>query len=145
MPARDSRPLERGPLRVLPLRVTFACLAVMVGASAAALLYLWPIAEGSPALKIDAFKTGLSVGAGAGGACALVLALRRQRLSERTQAHAEEVARATQDHAQPIGWRLEAVTDTTARLTRVKPVVIGIAAYPADDTGVTAAVSAEGQ
>ncbi|GAB3988649.1 pentapeptide repeat-containing protein [Actinoallomurus acanthiterrae] len=56
----------------------------------------WLLAQtGAPdaALRIDAIKTGLSVGAGTGGAIALVLAIRRQWLGERAQSHAEEDAR----------------------------------------------------
>ncbi|MCO5997349.1 pentapeptide repeat-containing protein [Actinoallomurus sp. WRP9H-5] len=56
----------------------------------------WLLAQtGAPdaALRIDAIKTGLSVGAGTGGAIALVLAIRRQWLGERAQTHAEEDAR----------------------------------------------------
>lgn len=52
--------------------------------------------------RIDAIKTGLSVGAGTGGAVALLLAMRRQWLSERDQAHREQVADATQAHAERV-------------------------------------------
>jgi hypothetical protein len=41
--------------------------------------------------RMDAIKTGLSVGAGSGGAVALILALRRQWLNERDLAHREEI------------------------------------------------------
>ncbi|GHH05897.1 pentapeptide repeat-containing protein [Streptomyces lanatus] len=44
------------------------------------------------AVKISAIRTGLSVGAGAGGAMALLLAARRQWLGERSQLHQEEVS-----------------------------------------------------
>ncbi|WP_327593414.1 hypothetical protein [Streptomyces chartreusis] len=43
-------------------------------------------------VKINAIRTGLSVGAGAGGAMALLLAARRQWLGERSQSHQEEVS-----------------------------------------------------
>lgn len=45
------------------------------------------------AVRIDAIKTGLSVGAGTGGAVALLLAIRRQWLGERAQLHTERDAR----------------------------------------------------
>lgn len=48
--------------------------------------------------RMDAIKIGLSVGAGTGGAAALLVALRRQWLSERGQAHREDVAQQTQAH-----------------------------------------------
>lgn len=53
-------------------------------------------------LRIDAIRTGLSVVAGTGGAMALLLAARRQWLSERAQRHQEGVdadARARQERA----------------------------------------------
>jgi hypothetical protein len=40
---------------------------------------------------MDALKTGLSVGAGIGGAVAVTVALRRQWLAERDQAHREDM------------------------------------------------------
>jgi uncharacterized protein YjbI with pentapeptide repeats len=45
--------------------------------------------EQRPAVRIEAIRTGLSVGAGAGGGLALLLAARRQWLGERTQVHQE--------------------------------------------------------
>jgi uncharacterized protein YjbI with pentapeptide repeats len=56
-------------------------------------------------LRIDAIRTGLSVVAGTGGAMALLLAARRQWLSERAQRHQERVdahARAQQERAQAL-------------------------------------------
>jgi hypothetical protein len=44
------------------------------------------------ASRIDAIRTGLTVGAGAGGGVALLLAARKQWLSERSQVHEESVA-----------------------------------------------------
>lgn len=46
--------------------------------------------------RMDAIKTGLSVGAGSGGAVALMLALRRQWLNERDFAHRQETDRQGQ-------------------------------------------------
>ena len=57
--------------------------------------------------RMDAIKTGLSVGAGTGGAVALLLALRRQWLSERDQIHREEVARLTQTHSERVATASE--------------------------------------
>ncbi|WP_207934351.1 hypothetical protein [Actinomadura sp. KC06] len=51
---------------------------------------------------MDAIKTGLSIGVGTGGTVALLLAMRRQGLSEREQAHREEVAVTTQTHAERV-------------------------------------------
>jgi hypothetical protein len=52
--------------------------------------------------RLDAIKAGLSIGAGTGGAVALLLAMRRQWLSERDQLHREQVADATQHHAERV-------------------------------------------
>ncbi|MGN9788627.1 pentapeptide repeat-containing protein [Nonomuraea sp. ZG12] len=56
---------------------------------------------------MEAIRTGLSVGAGTGGAVALLLAMRRQWLSERDQAHREEVNRQTQAHAERVATATE--------------------------------------
>src|SRR4051794_8783487 len=52
--------------------------------------------------RLDAIKTGLSIGAGTGGAVALLLAMRWQWLSERDQLHREQVADTTQSHAERV-------------------------------------------
>jgi hypothetical protein len=57
--------------------------------------------------RMDAIKTGLSVGAGTGGSVALLLALRRQWLNERDQAHREQVAQQSQDHADRVASATE--------------------------------------
>lgn len=65
----------------------------------------WLLAEADKAtadkragLRIDAIRTGLTVAAGTGGAFALLLAVRRQWLNERAQAHREEVDHQSQIH-----------------------------------------------
>lgn len=69
-------------------------LAVVLAAAAVTVLLL--IANQSSgdmaSARIDAIRTGLTVGAGTGGAAALALAARRQWLSERTQTHTEDDA-----------------------------------------------------
>ena len=55
--------------------------------------------------RIDAIRTGLSVGVGTGGALALLLAACRQWLHERTHAHQEDVAATTEFDASPISAR----------------------------------------
>jgi uncharacterized protein YjbI with pentapeptide repeats len=86
---------ERHPLRTMPWWI--AALGVVAVAAAATITTVWllAIAGANAQLRIEAIKVGLSVGAGTGGAVALLLAVRRQWLSERTQAHAEDVARDT--------------------------------------------------
>jgi len=65
------------------------------------------------AVRIDAIKTGLAVGAGATGIVALILAYRRQRLGERAQAHAEKVAADEKDHQERVAS--DATHDATER------------------------------
>ena len=57
--------------------------------------------------RLDAIKAGLSIGAGTGGAVALLLAMRRQWLSERDQLHREQVADTTQTHAERVALASE--------------------------------------
>jgi hypothetical protein len=65
--------------------------------------------------RMDAIKTGLSVGAGTGGAVALLLALRRQWLNERDQAHREAVDQRAQIHDD----RVAAATEHDAAERRI--------------------------
>ena len=104
---------ERQPFRVLPWWIAFIGMAAVAAAIAITLRWLLPIAGNDPSLRIDAIKTGLSVGAGTGGAAALMLALRRQWLYERTQAHTEEVTRISHAHAREVA--LHDVHDATQR------------------------------
>lgn len=57
--------------------------------------------------RMEAIKIGLSVGAGTGGAVALLLAMRRQWLSERDQVHREQVDQQTQAHAERVATASE--------------------------------------
>lgn len=57
--------------------------------------------------RMDAIKTSLSVGAGTGGAVALLLAMRRQWLSERDQVHREEVDQHNEAHAARVASATE--------------------------------------
>jgi hypothetical protein len=90
---RRTAPGALRPLRLLPWW------AALLGAAAVALsitgttLWLLSIAGRNPSLRIESIKVGLSVGAGIAASIALLLAFRRQWLSERTQAHAEDIAR----------------------------------------------------
>lgn len=97
-----------------------AAIGLIAVAVAAAVTTVWllSIAGHDATLRIEAIKVGLSVGAGTGGAVALLLAVRRQWLSERTQAHAEDVARATQAHAEAVA-RDNAYDATQRRVTEL--------------------------
>ncbi|GAA3007256.1 hypothetical protein GCM10017559_31680 [Streptosporangium longisporum] len=92
---RRSGEQGRAVLRVLPRRWVLAgavLVAVSVWGTTAVLLSLAdtaPDAARRVELRLDAVKTGLTVGAGAAGLVALLLGVRRQWLGERTQAHQE--------------------------------------------------------
>ncbi|WBC17238.1 pentapeptide repeat-containing protein [Micromonospora sp. WMMA1998] len=81
----------RRPLQPLPSWLVPAGAALIASITLAAVRWLEgtiphganPIEKAS--LQVEAIKTGLSIGAGAAGALALLLALRRQQLAERTQ------------------------------------------------------------
>jgi hypothetical protein len=94
--------LARRPVRVLSLWYYPIGLIFVVVALVGTVKLLWPVAGPSRSLQINVIKTALSAGAGAGGATAIWLALRRQSLVERTQAHTELIARATQRQAEQI-------------------------------------------
>ncbi|WP_182877634.1 pentapeptide repeat-containing protein [Microbispora sp. H10670] len=53
-------------------------------------------------LRSEAIRTGLTVGAGTGGAVALLLSMRRQWLSERAQKHQEEVSAVTELYSKAV-------------------------------------------
>lgn len=85
---------ELRPLRLLRWWAAALGAAAVAVATAATTLWLLSIAARSAPLRLEAIKIGLSVGAGVGASFALMLAFRRQWLSERGQTHVEDVARA---------------------------------------------------
>ena len=93
--------VRRPPIR--PLRWWIVLIGVALVAVSMALSTWWLLSEANLAapekraeLRITAIRTGLTVGAGTGGAFALLLATRRQWLQERAQAHQEDVALSTE-------------------------------------------------
>ncbi|TWJ20537.1 uncharacterized protein YjbI with pentapeptide repeats [Micromonospora endolithica] len=66
-------------------------------------------------LRIDAIRTGLTVVAGTGGGLALLLAARRQWISERAQRHQEAVAAHDQAHRERVQAHTEAVAEAGQR------------------------------
>src|SRR5262249_37024998 len=93
---RQRRGSELRPMRWLP--TTALVLAAVVGGGAVALWLLTSWAarhqgEAGTTLRLDAIKTALTVAAGIGAGVLLIVALRRQSISERSQRHAEEDAR----------------------------------------------------
>ncbi|MER5336351.1 pentapeptide repeat-containing protein [Micromonospora sp. NPDC002717] len=114
-------PTGEKPLRVMPWWL------VLVGLLAAGLLgWLvldWLLDEAGRAaqpdtratLRIDAIRTGLTVVAGTGGGLALLLAARRQWISERAQRHQEAVAAQEQAHRDRAQAHVEAVAEAGQR------------------------------
>jgi hypothetical protein len=97
---RSSRPPSRW-LWLLSDRGVAAVVATVAGLGLAALLWMLHVASQAPTglgagsrstLRIEAIKYGLGSIAVGGAAAALLLAMRRQRLAERTQVHVEEDA-----------------------------------------------------
>lgn len=100
--SEHSQPLR--PLRPLRGWLLLAAVVFVVAFSSAAVRILLQEANRAPeaskaAARIDAIKSGLTIGAGAAGAFALILAARRQWLNERTEMRQEleEQRSATHD------------------------------------------------
>ncbi|MCG5471017.1 pentapeptide repeat-containing protein [Micromonospora sp. LAH09] len=66
-------------------------------------------------LRIDAIRTGLTVVAGTGGGLALLLAARRQWITERAQRHQESVAARDQAHRDRVQAHAESVAEAAQR------------------------------
>ncbi len=66
-------------------------------------------------LRVDAIRTGLTVVAGTGGGLALLLAARRQWISERAQRHQEAVAAAEQAHRERVQTHAETTVEAAQR------------------------------
>ncbi|MDG4805238.1 pentapeptide repeat-containing protein [Micromonospora sp. WMMD1120] len=66
-------------------------------------------------LRIDAIRTGLTVVAGTGGGLALLLAARRQWITERAQRHQEIVAARDQAHRDRVQAHAETVAEAAQR------------------------------
>jgi membrane protein implicated in regulation of membrane protease activity len=92
---REPDRAKRGAFRVLSwwwVLIGVVLIVVSMWTATAVLLFLAdaaPDAARRVELRLDAMKTGLTVGAGAAGLVALLLGVRRQWLGERTQVHQE--------------------------------------------------------
>ncbi|GGM75444.1 hypothetical protein GCM10012275_52630 [Longimycelium tulufanense] len=86
---------ERPPIRVMRWWMVLFGVALVMGTTWWAAHWLLTEAAGAAdpsRARIEAMRTALTVGAGTGGGVALLLAARKQWLSERTQAHNEDDA-----------------------------------------------------
>jgi uncharacterized protein YjbI with pentapeptide repeats len=123
--SRDDPTVLRRPLRPIPW--WWAVVAAVAVGVAIWMSTWWLLAQThglhgaeEAQARMDAIKAGLSVGAGIGGAVALLVALRRQWLSERDQAHREDVAQQTQAHSD----RLAAAAELDAAERRITELYI---------------------
>ncbi|TQS25688.1 pentapeptide repeat-containing protein [Microbispora sp. KK1-11] len=89
--ATNSRSVRTSPspMRVLSVWWIVGGLMGVAVSTWIATAALTAIAGADPALRLDAIKSGLTVGAGAAGGVALLLGVRRQWLGERTQVYQE--------------------------------------------------------
>jgi uncharacterized protein YjbI with pentapeptide repeats len=95
---RGTRP----PIRILRWWMVLLGGIVIVAVTGAVIAWLWTEAGSDPKLRIEAIKTGFTVGFGAGGSLALLLTARRQWLQERTQAHHEDIAAINQAYQERV-------------------------------------------
>jgi uncharacterized protein YjbI with pentapeptide repeats len=119
----DPPPADRDddrPLRVMPWWLVLAgfVVAILLGWVVVA----WLLREADQGttraqLRIDAIRTGLTVVAGTGGAVALLLAARRQWLSERAQRHQERVDAQTQASQEQTAAATQQHQDRLSRIT----------------------------
>lgn len=106
------------PLRVMPWWLVLGGLLVAVVLGSVMLWWLLGEADQGTTraqLRIDAIRTGLTVVAGTGGAVALLLAARRQWLSERAQRHQERRDAADHAHQQRVQEHNEQVAQAEQR------------------------------
>jgi len=90
-PSARTKPRAHGereiPLRPLPWWIVLLAVTLVVIVTWAVTGWLLRIAAGDPTRQIEAIKTGLTAGAGTGGAVALLLAVRRQWSAEVSTVH----------------------------------------------------------
>ena len=90
-----------------PIQWWMALVGVLAGLAVTAGIYWWldtasAGADDAARLRVDVIRTSLTVGAGMGGAAALLLALRRQWLQEHDQQHRERLADDDRRHRERV-------------------------------------------
>ncbi|PSL56724.1 uncharacterized protein YjbI with pentapeptide repeats [Saccharothrix carnea] len=99
---RSERDSESIPQKMRPLSarsiVLSAIILLGIGITATVLL-LKKFGNGTPSEQLDAIRTASTIIIGTGGAAALLLAARRQRATELTLTHQQDVARSTEHDA----------------------------------------------
>ncbi|WP_432930452.1 pentapeptide repeat-containing protein [Microbispora sp. CA-135349] len=93
---------SRPPIKPLSWRLVAAGAVLVVALTSLVMLWLLHEAGRDPARRIDAIRTGFTVGLGGGGTLVLLLGARRQWLLERAQQHAEEDATFAREHQRQV-------------------------------------------
>lgn len=106
LPGEQEPPAQR-PLRPLKTSTVVAAVIASVALGAVAVVILLGIAGSDHGLRIDAIKTGLSIGAGSGGVFALLLAVQRFQLAQRKQIEDERAAVIARQHARRVAQASE--------------------------------------
>ncbi|WP_147315773.1 pentapeptide repeat-containing protein [Asanoa ferruginea] len=114
-----TAPKRTDDLRVMPW--WYVLVGVLLAIALGWLVLDWLLAEANRAtsidtratLRVDAIRTALTVVAGTGGGLALLLAARRQWLSERAQRHQEFTAGRDHSHRELVQAHTERVAATT--------------------------------
>lgn len=112
-------PKRTDDLRVMPW--WYVLIGVLLAISLGWLVLDWLLGEADRAtgvdtratLRVDAIRTGLTVVAGTGGGLALLLAARRQWLSERAQRHQEFITTRDHSHRERVQAHTEQVAATS--------------------------------
>jgi uncharacterized protein YjbI with pentapeptide repeats len=135
-----TAPKRTDDLRVMPW--WYVLVGVLLAIALGWLVLDWLLAEANHAtsidtratLRVDAIRTGLTVVAGTGGGLALLLAARRQWLSERAQRHQEFVAGRDHSHRELVQAHTERVAATTHKNQEAQA---RVAEYDATERRVT--------
>ncbi|MDG4826542.1 pentapeptide repeat-containing protein [Asanoa sp. WMMD1127] len=116
-------PKRTDDLRVMPW--WYVLVGVLLAIALGWLVIDWLLGEANRAsgvdaratLRVDAIRTGLTVVAGTGGGLALLLAARRQWLSERAQRHQEFTGARDHTHRERVQAHTEKAQEEQTRLT----------------------------
>ncbi|MGK5558904.1 hypothetical protein ACSNOI_45615, partial [Actinomadura kijaniata] len=106
---------RRSAVRVLPWWGYTVAAVVVVALTGVAIWWLLGEAGGDAKLRIEAIRTALTVGLGAGGAFALLINARRQWLQEQAHLHAERTDALNQQHQDRQHAHQERLADAAER------------------------------
>jgi hypothetical protein len=104
---QEPEPPGQRPLKPLKTSTVVAAVIASLALGAVAVVILLEIAGNDRGLRVDAIKTGLSIGAGSGGVFALLLAVQRFQLAQRKQIEDERSALIARQHARRVAQTSE--------------------------------------